>query len=139
MSPPTEHPALRFFDAVQPHPQPNLPGWKIRQLLAGMPPPSADQIRRPGIEINDHLVVIASLEHVETPLQILVEVEFLGNGKVLLGYLGGAKSRQRKGPHGVALRHGGAVDEGEGTRTRPGSQRSYEFPRAPRGIQHPTA
>jgi hypothetical protein len=42
-----EHPALRFFDAVQSHPQPNPPGWQIRQFLAGMPTPSADQFRCP--------------------------------------------------------------------------------------------
>jgi hypothetical protein len=72
---PAQRPSLRLLDAVQPRPQSGLSARQLRQLLARMPPPASDQVRRPPLEINHHLVIVSSLEHAQTPAQILVRVE----------------------------------------------------------------
>ena len=101
MGAPAQDPALHLLKVVEPHPQAGGPAAQFDQFLAGMSAAPANQVRRPHIELDHDLVIVATLEHSKTAAQIFVGIKLLRQGETLIGQLGLREPGQDKGPHGL--------------------------------------
>lgn len=69
-----------------------------------MPLAAAHQVRRPGFEVDHHLVIVVALQDGKTVAQVLVRVEVLGLLEALVCQLRIGQPGEGEGPHGLPVR-----------------------------------
>src|SRR5262249_41438837 len=82
MSAPTQHPGFNLLQIVEAEGHPHLTARQINRSLARMPTATAQDVRRPVVEINHDLVIAVTLEDAETALEKACDFEIARAGEL---------------------------------------------------------
>ena len=75
---PTEYPLFDLLEVVEVERHPHGASRQIDDLLARMPAPVTEHVRRPSVQVDHHLVVPLAFEDAEAALQVLCNLEIDG-------------------------------------------------------------